>query len=82
MKRLKKFILEMFTVMIGILIALFINNWNDERKENKYFDQIYVSIQKEVEESLDDIKETIPLQLASIDTIQAYLNDEKVSVYI
>lgn len=81
MKRLKEFILEMFTVMIGILIALLINNWNDERKENKYLEQIYVSIHKELEESVDGIKETIPLQLASIDTIQAYLNDEKVSVY-
>jgi hypothetical protein len=33
MSYLKYFTKEIIPVIIGILIALFINNWNEERKE-------------------------------------------------
>lgn len=81
MKNIKQIIREIITVIIGILIALFINNWNDERKEKKYLDQVYASIQKELEESVDGLKTTIPKQLAAADTIQKYITDSNMSLY-
>ena len=81
MKQFNKLIREITPVIIGILVALFINNWNEDRKEKKYLDQIYSSIQKELEESILEIKEVIPKQLAAADTIQAYMNDDTVSLY-
>ena len=81
MKHVKKLIREITPVIVGILIALFINNWNEDRKEKEYLDQIFSSIEKELEESALEIKEVIPKQLAAADTIQAYMNDETVSLY-
>ena len=71
----------MVPVLFGVLIALLINNWNDGRKEKKYVDQIYASIEKELADSILDIQQVIPRQLASIDTLQAYVNDSDVSLY-
>ena len=81
MKHVNKLIREIAPVIVGILIALFINNWNEDRKEKKYLDQIFSSIEKELEESLLEIQEVIPKQLASADTLQAYMNDDDVSLY-
>lgn len=81
MKRIKELIREIIPVIIGILIALFINNWNDERKERKYLDKMFFSIEKELEEGILEIKSVIPQQMAFADTIQVYLNNDKVSLY-
>jgi hypothetical protein len=81
MKQLNYIIKETIPVIIGILIALFINNWNEDRKDKKYLNQIFSSIEKELEESLIDIERVIPKQLASADSIQTYLNNEDVSIY-
>ena len=72
---------EIILVVIGILIALSINNWNENRKNKKYLNQIFSSIENELEESNRDIKRVIPKQLASVDTIDVYLNNEKVTLY-
>lgn len=80
-KRMKEFIREIASVIIGILIALFINNWNEDRKDKEYLNQIFSSIEKELKESATDIKDVIPKQLASVDSIQSYLNNEEVSIY-
>ena len=71
----------MIPVIFGVLIALLINNWNDGRKEKTYLDQVYASIEQELEDSLLDIQRVIPKQLAAVDTLQAYLNDDGVSLY-
>ena len=81
MKNVRWFFKETIPVIIGILIALFINNWNEGRKDKKYLNQIFSSIESELEESNIDIKRVIPRQLASVDTINAYMNNEKVTLY-
>ncbi|MFS4491722.1 DUF6090 family protein [Maribacter sp. 2308TA10-17] len=78
---MKQFIREIVSVIIGILVALFINNWNEDRKDKEYLDQIFSSIDKELEESLTDIERVIPKQLESADSLQAYLNTEELSIY-
>ncbi|WP_440881173.1 hypothetical protein [Tenacibaculum sp. C7A-26P2] len=81
MKNVRWFFKETIPIIIGILIALLINNWNEDRKNKKYLNQIFSSIESELEESELDIKRVIPKQLASVDTIDAYMNNEKVTLY-
>ncbi len=81
MKKVLQLIREIIPVILGILIALLINNWNDNRKERRYLDQIYSSIKNELEESVADIKRNIPKQLAAVDTINNYLNNNAYSIY-
>ncbi len=81
MKQINQLIKDIIPVIIGILVALLINNWNEDRKDKEYLSQILTSIEKELEESNADIKRVIPKQLASIDTINAYLNNPNISLY-
>ena len=78
---MKQIIREIIPVIIGILIALLINNWNEERKEKKYLNQIYSSIEKELEESNNDIIAKVPMQQVLVDSLRKYMNDEDVSIF-
>ena len=38
-KGIKTFLIEISTIIVGILVALFINDWNDDRKDKAYIDR-------------------------------------------
>ncbi len=50
---------EIFLVVIGILIALQINNWNENRKIKSLETQIYKELKSDLLQTKNDIKETI-----------------------
>tara|TARA_R110002050_G_scaffold109796_3_gene221137 strand:- start:8942 stop:9481 length:540 start_codon:yes stop_codon:yes gene_type:complete len=81
MKKVSQLIKEIIPIIIGILIALFINNWNENRKDKKYLNKIFSAIENELEESSIDIIKVIPKQLACVDTLEVYMNNEKVTLY-
>lgn len=72
---------EVIPVILGILIALVINNWNEDRKDKKYLSQIFSSLESELEESRAGIEESYPKQQMLLDTIGKYMNDETVSLF-
>ena len=46
---------EIVLVVVGILIALQINNWTEQKKEVEKFDQILVDAQSELVENLTKV---------------------------
>lgn len=80
-KYIKSFFKEIIPIIIGILVALYINNWNENKKDEKYINQILSSINKELEESNEDIKNKIPQQKRLIDTLSFYKDNDKVSLF-
>ena len=78
--KIKALIKEVFTIIVGILIALWINNWNETRKDKKYINQISASIDKELGETTEDIIDKIAIQKSLIDSIDFYKKDDKVSI--
>ncbi len=70
-KYLKYAIGEIILVMIGILLALQVNDWNTKRllksKEQVYLKQIKVSLQNDLE-SIKDVKEFNVLKASKIDS--------------
>jgi hypothetical protein len=50
---------EILLVMIGILLALQVNNWNESRKDRKVETKAIVALQLEFTESLNIISELI-----------------------
>ncbi|MEH6748121.1 MAG: DUF6090 family protein [Maribacter arcticus] len=48
-KYIKYAIGEIFLVVIGILIALQINNWNEARKDKKYLNRVYTQIKNDLQ---------------------------------
>lgn len=74
------FIKEIIPVIAGILIALFIDNWNSERKDQAYINQVFSTINSELKESKEDIKTTIPQQKTLIDSLEFYSDNKNVKV--
>ena len=62
-KYLKYAIGEIVLVVLGILIALSINNWNENRKENKFLKQVYAQIQKDLQVDTLNVSQKIELYL-------------------
>ena len=50
---------EIVLVVIGILIALYINNWNENRKEREKFDQILVEVEKELVTNIKEVRNVL-----------------------
>lgn len=70
----------MIPVIFGILIALFINSWNQQRQDNNYMEEIFQSIDSELAEGKKEIVENLPKQNQLIDSLMAYLSDEQMPV--
>ena len=79
-KIIKAFFKEIVPIIVGILIALYINNWNEDRKDKNYIDQISTSIQNELTESHKDIDKKLVQQKTLIDSLNFYLNDNQVAL--
>jgi len=58
-KYLKYAIGEVILVMLGILMALQVNNWNEERKNREQFDNSLVKVEKELILNIDVVKDII-----------------------
>jgi len=78
---MKQIVKDIIPVFFGILIALAVNNWNEDRKDKEYLNQIYSSIKNELEESKTEIKTSIPKQQILIDSIGKYLTDDAITIF-
>jgi len=58
-KYLKYAIGEIVLVVIGILIALQINNWNENRKEQQTLNNIYVLVAEDLKSDIDEVTNVI-----------------------
>jgi hypothetical protein len=71
---------EIILVVIGILIALSINKWNEERKENLFEKKVLSEILMDTEEDLKEMKnalDSINDTQKSSYALLAHLNDRK-----
>lgn len=77
---IKGFIKEIVPIIVGILIALYINNWNEDRKDQDYIDRISESLNKELVETDEDITKVLVKQRVLMDSIQFYANNDQISI--
>ena len=66
---------EIVLVVIGILIALQINNWNEERKNEKKVMELLKEVQREILLNLENIEFTISYQSTQDSLIRSVLSD-------
>ncbi|NJB72427.1 hypothetical protein GGR42_002918 [Saonia flava] len=79
-KIIKAFFKEIVPIIVGILVALYINNWNEDRKDKNYINRISTSIQNELTESHDDINIKLVKQNTLIDSLKFYSKDNQISL--
>lgn len=71
---LKYAIGEIFLVMVGILLALQVNNWNENRKDNAKEQQILLSLREEFKQNIEELHFDHKINLGCINAVKALLN--------
>lgn len=66
---------EIILVVIGILIAVSINNWNEERQKRNELKNIYTIVKQDLENDLAEIKEVLEFYEARKPLFQNVLED-------
>ncbi|MEQ9467639.1 MAG: hypothetical protein RLN88_09515 [Ekhidna sp.] len=74
--KIKKILLDIVPVLVGILLALFINNWQQSCSESAYIRNSVSSIIKENEANIRELEYSLQRQAKFMDTLSAYLDDE------
>jgi hypothetical protein len=65
---------EIILVVIGILIALQINNWNEVQKQNRWETRFLTDLKNELKNDLSQLKRITDIQLAKGDNCQKVLD--------
>lgn len=73
--------LDIIPVIAGILIALFINNLQQNYRDKKLLESTLQSLSNEFAENATEINENLPLHLRLIDTLQHYKESENHSIH-
>ena len=72
---------EIVLVVIGILIALSINNWNQSRQQYKILNNIYATIKSDLQEDIKNIDKVVsasqPLEKVYLAIVNNTLNKEE-----
>lgn len=74
---------EIILVVIGILIALWINNWNEERKGRKLERQVVQTIYDELEQNLaysNSIFEQLQMRLSTTISLMQYTAEDELQI--
>lgn len=74
---MKKILSEIITVILGILIALFINNWKEEASNKKYIQDTLTSIHKEMEESHAEVEKVLQTHYTLADSLTNNLTNNR-----
>ena len=75
-KYLKYAIGEIVLVVIGILIALQINNWNENRKSQILANEIYTNLLNSLEQDYIEVEQTIQLLTESLEVQRQLITDK------
>lgn len=78
--RILSFIREIVIVILGILIALSINTWNENRKNENYIQKALNTIEEEVKLNKENLLSIYKRHQLTIDSIQAFRNDPSISI--
>jgi len=66
---------EILLVVIGILIALQVDGWNEERIQKKQSDQVLLNLKEEIEESKRELEDAINYLEQRVDKRLEFLNN-------
>ncbi len=67
---------EILLVVIGILIAVSINNWNEKRKQNHELDNILLKVKEDIKNDIVKIDEVLEIYKSADTVFQNILNSK------
>lgn len=73
---IKAYLKELTIITIGVLIALFVSNFKENKQAKKYYDTSIETVKNEVESNYANLKNVIDKQTNLLDTISKYSADQ------
>lgn len=73
---------EIFLVVIGILIALSINNWNENRKSKIFAREIYTNLLTSLQQDSAEVNHIIELQTRSVGTLRRLISNDSIATQL
>ena len=80
-RMLARFGFELLTIIAGILIALFVNNWQVRNHDRAILESTLNSLSREFEENIESINRIQPKLERFRDTLKFYESNTAVSIY-
>lgn len=77
---LKRVLKEIIPVILGILIALFINNWKEDRANERFVEKALVTIETEVEENYSSLSEILPRHYELLETLIEEIDNDTLTI--
>lgn len=77
---LKKILLDMIPIVLGILIALFISNWSKNKEDKTFISGVMSSVNMELIENKKSLVGMIESHNSLLDTLSIYLDDESINI--
>lgn len=77
---MKKVLIEIIPVLVGILLALLINSWQQKLREEAYLKNSIQSIINENEENIKELNHAIKRQAILLDTLDKYMEEDRYSL--
>ncbi len=74
------FFKDTFIVVIGVLIAVFINNFNEQKTNQQYIKQTLHSIQQEIVQNKAEVDTVMKKHFVLLDSIQTSIKNEEESI--
>lgn len=73
---MKKILIDIIPVLIGILLALLVNNWRQMTSERSYIDNSIRAIMLENESNIEELENSLRRQHAFLDTLRKHRTKE------
>lgn len=70
----------MIPVLLGIWIALWVNDWNENKKNQQFLNNVLGSVEKENETNVKELNAIIPRQEMLLDSLNAHLENVDVPI--
>jgi len=77
----KKIILDFIPAFLGVLIALLLNNYVENRKENRFLKQSFQNVYNINKENIKAIEASIKNIKNNVDTLNFYKNNNKSTIF-
>lgn len=77
MKVLSKILLDMIPVLLGVLVAMLISNFNEDRKNRRFRDQALQTIQSEIDSSQVSVLAVLERHIVVIDSLAANASNDR-----
>lgn len=80
-RSLFSFAKEVIVVLIGVLIALLINEWRETSNNQRFVASVMTAIERDIQTSKKELEEVTQRHLATIDTVLKYGDDDSSSLF-